>query len=83
VSLTINSDLFAKAKAVGINASRVAEEALARELDRHRRADIEADVKAGLAAIEEFERKHGSFAEHMRAHYGDPWAAAAHTCGGS
>ena len=73
VSLTINSDLFAKAKAVGINVSRVAEEALACELDRRRRADFEQEVRAGLAAIEAFEKQHGSFAEHMREHSGDPW----------
>jgi post-segregation antitoxin (ccd killing protein) len=31
VSLTINSGLFARVKALGINASRVAEQALARQ----------------------------------------------------
>src|SRR5690606_11847938 len=34
VSLTLNGDLYAKAKELGINASRVAEEALAAELTR-------------------------------------------------
>jgi len=31
VSITLNSDLYAKAKSMGINASKVAEEALAYE----------------------------------------------------
>jgi post-segregation antitoxin (ccd killing protein) len=39
VSLTINSDLYAKTKAVGINASHVAEEALADAL-RARQAEV-------------------------------------------
>jgi antitoxin CcdA len=70
VSLTINSDLFARVKALGINASRVAEEALAQELDRRRRAEIEAGIRSDIAAIDAYERKHGSFADHVRAHYG-------------
>jgi antitoxin CcdA len=70
VSLTINSDLFARAKALGINASRVAEEALARELERLRRAEIEADVRGELAAIDAYEQKHGGFSAHLRRHRG-------------
>ncbi len=31
VSITLNSDLYAKAKSLGINASKVAEEAIAQE----------------------------------------------------
>ena len=71
VSLTINSDLFAHVKALGINASRVAEEALAAELEKRRRAEIEAEVKADVAAINAYEREHGSFADHVRAHLGE------------
>jgi antitoxin CcdA len=70
VSLTINSDLFARVKALGINASRVAEEALAQELNRQRRAEIETAARADIAAIDAYEQKHGSFADHVRAHYG-------------
>ena len=71
VSLTINSDLFARVKALGINASRVAEEALAMELEKRRRAEIEAEVKADIAAINAYEKEHGSFADHVRKHFGD------------
>jgi antitoxin CcdA len=73
VSLTINSDLFAKAKAVGINVSRVAEEALAQALERQRRADIESEMRAAIAAVEAFDNRHGSFADEMREHFGEPW----------
>lgn len=70
VSLTINSDLFSRAKAAGINASRVAEEALAAELEKRRRADIEVQVRAGLAAIDDYEKEHGSFTERIHEAYG-------------
>jgi antitoxin CcdA len=70
VSLTINADLFSRVKAAGINASRVAEEALAAELEKRRRADIEAEVRAGLAAIDSFEKEHGSFTDRMHEVYG-------------
>lgn len=69
VSLTINSDLFARVKALGINASRVAEEALAQELERHRRAQIEAEVRADIAAVQSYEDSHGNFADMAREHY--------------
>jgi antitoxin CcdA len=70
VSLTINRDLFARVKERGINASRVAEEALARELDLHRRREVEAEVRRDIEAIDAYEAEHGSFGEHARAHYG-------------
>jgi antitoxin CcdA len=71
VSLTINSDLFARVKAQGINASRVAEEALARELDRYRREAITADVRADIAAANAYVATHGSYADLAREHYRD------------
>jgi antitoxin CcdA len=69
VSLTINSDLFARAKALGINASRVAEDALARELERRRNASLLAEIKHDVAAAEAYATTHGSFADMMREHY--------------
>jgi post-segregation antitoxin (ccd killing protein) len=71
VSLTINSDLMARVKSLGINASRIAEEALAQELDRQRRTEIEAEMRQDMAAIDAYEQKYGSFTDHARAHYGD------------
>ena len=69
VSLTINSDLFARIKAQGINASRVAEEALARELERHRREAVTSEVVTDLAAANDYVAKHGSYAALARDHY--------------
>jgi post-segregation antitoxin (ccd killing protein) len=69
VSLTLNSDLYAKAKSIGINASKVAEEALAEEYSARRAEAIMAELRQDLAAIEKYQEQHGSFAELVRAHY--------------
>jgi antitoxin CcdA len=69
VSLTINADLFARIKALGINASRVAEEALARELERHRAEQLKRDIKQDVEAMSAYVARHGSFADLARAHY--------------
>jgi post-segregation antitoxin (ccd killing protein) len=68
VSLTINSDLFARVKSLGINASRVAEEALAQELERQRRTAILAEVEADVQAVDAYIATHGHFAEQIREH---------------
>jgi post-segregation antitoxin (ccd killing protein) len=69
VSLTINSELIARIKSQGINASRVTEEALARELERQRREAVAADVAIDLAAANTYVAQHGSFADFARSHY--------------
>jgi antitoxin CcdA len=69
VSLTINSDLYAQAKKLGINASQVAEQALAAEVARQIAERLRAEIAEDLEAISEYEAKHGSFAEMARAHY--------------
>ncbi len=71
VSLTINSDLVAQAKRLGINASQVAEAALAQEVARRRAEQIAAEIKQDLEASDAYAAKHGSFAEMVRDHYGD------------
>jgi len=71
VSLTINGDLFAKAKAAGINASQVAEEALAQALNRHMTEIIKAEIRQDLEACNAYIAKHGSPAELARAHYAE------------
>ena len=67
VSLTLNADLYTKAKGAGINLSKVAEEALAQaqRLAEQARADINQD----LGALNVFVEEHGSFAEMVREHY--------------
>ena len=69
VSLTINSDVYAQAKELGINVSQIAEQALAAEVARHEAERLRAEIAADLEAISEYESKHGSFAEMAREHY--------------
>ena len=69
VSLTLNADLYAKAKAAGINLSRVAEEAIAQALAQRLVEQARADVRQDLAALSAFVEAHGSFAEMVREHY--------------
>ena len=69
VSITLNSDLYAKAKSLGINASKVAEEALAHEYSARRSEALRAEIHDELAALERYEAQHGSFPDLVRAHY--------------
>jgi antitoxin CcdA len=69
VSLTLNSELYAQAKQLGINASQVAEEALAQEVERRRAEALAAEVKQDLAAYNAYAEKHGAFADLVREHY--------------
>ncbi|MGO9425421.1 MAG: type II toxin-antitoxin system CcdA family antitoxin [Steroidobacteraceae bacterium] len=74
VSITLNSDLYAMAKSVGINTSKVAEEALAREYAERRSAAVAAELAQDLAAVDSYSDQHGSFADLVRAHYDDDGA---------
>lgn len=69
VSITLNSDLYAKAKSVGINASKVAEQALADEYVKRRSEMVMAEIRQDLAAAESYAEQHGSFADLVREHY--------------
>jgi antitoxin CcdA len=69
VSLTLNADLYAKAKSAGINLSKVAEQALAHELAKRLAEQIEADIRQDLGALNAFVEVHGSFGEMVREHY--------------
>ena len=69
VSITVNSDLYAKAKSLGINASKVAEEALATKYTELHSAALIAELRQGLAAVQSYADQHGSFAELVREHY--------------
>ncbi|HET6629063.1 MAG TPA: type II toxin-antitoxin system CcdA family antitoxin [Woeseiaceae bacterium] len=68
VSLTINSDLYAQAKGFGINASKVAEEALGYEVARRAEEVLSAEIRQDLEVCNEYTSKHGSFAELVREH---------------
>ena len=69
VSITLNSDLYAKAKSVGVNVSKVAEEAVASEYAARQSELLQAELRQDLAAVETYEAEHGSFPEHVRVHY--------------
>ena len=69
VSITVNSDLYAKAKSLGINTSKVAEEALATKYAELRSEGLIADLRRGLAAVDSYADQHGSFSELVREHY--------------
>ena len=69
VSITLNSDLYAKAKSMGINTSKVAEEALAHEYSAGLRERIRAEIRDEFTALAKYEAEHGSFPELVRAHY--------------
>jgi post-segregation antitoxin (ccd killing protein) len=69
VSVTINSDLYAQAKGLGINTSQVAEEALADEVARHKAKRLKGEIQQDLQALDAYEVEHGSFAEMVREHY--------------
>jgi post-segregation antitoxin (ccd killing protein) len=66
VSLTVNSDLYAKAKAEGINASQVAEGALAQALKARLVEKLRAEFNRDLAACNAYIEKRGSPAEMLR-----------------
>lgn len=67
VSLTLNSDLYARAKEAGINVSRVAEQALAGAYAEKAREARRAQVAEDIRALDAFAEKYGSFTEEMEA----------------
>jgi len=71
VSLTLNGDLYAKAKAQGINASQVAEAALAEALALRLAKKVQAEIEQDLAAYDAYVEKHGSPAEMLRDYLAD------------
>jgi post-segregation antitoxin (ccd killing protein) len=76
VSLRFNKDLFAKAKAEGINASVVAEAALAEALAARLAEKVRAEIEQDLAAYNECVEKHGSPAWMPRDYLADRGGAA-------
>ncbi len=75
VRLSINSDLYARARASGIDASRVAEEALARALAARASDLIRAEIRQEMEALTEYVAEHGDPGAAYRAMFGPPDAA--------
>lgn len=69
VSITLDADLYANAKSVGVNISKVAEEALEIAYADRRRALLAAQLQQDVAAAESYAQMHGAFSELVRAHY--------------
>ena len=75
VSLSINSDLYAKTRASGIDASRVAEEALERALAAQATETIRAEIRQDMEALTEYVAEHGDPGTAYREMFGPPDAA--------
>lgn len=69
VSVTLNSDLYAKARGGGINISRVAEEAVAAEYAARLATSLAAEIRQDLNAADQYADENGSFSELLREHY--------------
>lgn len=59
VSVSLNADLVEKARAAGINISRIAEGALATAFAAHEREILIADARAAAALTERLIAEHG------------------------
>ena len=68
VSLTINSDLNRRVKEAGINASQVAEDALAERLEQVTREALAKAAQADIEAYNAYVSEHGLFADTVRDH---------------
>ena len=71
VSLTINADLTRRAEEAGINASQIAEEALAARLEQVVRDALAEGARADIAAYNAYIDEYGLFADAVRAHEQD------------
>lgn len=71
VSLTIDPGLYAEAKRLGVNASRVAEEALTSEVARRRAEALVAEIRIDIEAANAYIERNGSFADQAREHFAD------------
>jgi antitoxin CcdA len=75
VSLTINSDLYARSKAAGINASRVAETALTEALWEAQRAVLRREIAQDRDALARYVAEHGDPAAELKEMFEPPDAA--------
>jgi antitoxin CcdA len=66
VSLTLNSDLVAKAKEAGLNLSQISEKAVEQALLSYWRERIKAEIDQDMKAYDAFVAEHGSFADALR-----------------
>ena len=75
VSLTLNCDLYARVRAAGMNASRIAEAALAQALKTHEAERLKAEIREDIKALASYVAKHGDPAAELRDMFEAPDAA--------
>lgn len=75
VSLTLNRDLYAKVRAAGMNASRIAEAALARALEMHETEKLREEIRRDTIAVAAYVAKHGDPVAEWRELFEGPDAA--------
>lgn len=75
VSLTLNRDLYAKVRAAGINASRVAEAALAQALKAHEAEKLREEIRQDMRALAAYIEQHGDPVAELRDMFDPPDAA--------
>jgi antitoxin CcdA len=66
VSLTLNSDLYAKVRAAGMNASRIAEAALVQALKAKEAEVLRAEIREDMKALADYIAAHGDPAAELR-----------------
>jgi antitoxin CcdA len=75
VSLTVNGDLYSRVRALGINASRVAEAALAQALREKQAELLRAEIRQDMVALADYVAAHGDPAAELREMFDGPDAA--------
>jgi post-segregation antitoxin (ccd killing protein) len=71
VSLTLNSDLYAKVRSAGMNASRIAEAALVQALKAREAEVLRVEIRQDMKALADYIAEHGDPAAELRAMF-DP-----------
>jgi len=65
INLSLNEDLIAKAKALGINISAAAESGVAQVVNEAERRRIEAQAEAAMRVWNDYTAHHGSVADEF------------------
>ena len=75
VSVTVNSDLYARTRALGISASRVAEAAHGQSLREKLAELLRAEIRQDIAVLADYVAAHGGPAAELREMFASPDAA--------
>jgi post-segregation antitoxin (ccd killing protein) len=75
VGLELNSDLYSKARSAGIDASRIAEEALVRALRAKQIEKLKAEIRQDTEAVARYIMQHGDPVAELQELFGPHDAA--------